>query len=472
MLKMAKHYTALGKKSTSGQQVLSHNPVRIGFFHYFYDERSAGVNTVVANNIKGFKEFYPNIQPILIAEEFQEGIFEEYDKMQLHPNELISDSRLITPERNFLRADTIKNGLLDLKNSFEDGFFGENILRGIDSSVTKGVRDFSEDEKVSDIAIMYRNHDFFHDYYDDLIPFLSNFANVRDPIPKSSNVTQLGLTSSMQNKLENFLDEAEVLRNSVVCEDFYKKNDGKDSALKELFEKKGIVKPGEKIIAYPVRIDQRKNIEEALFITKILNEFHSGNYRLIVTATRDKDYDKPEDNVYERRMEKFAKEFEIPCSLGKAYKYIDGKEFNVGNLYHISELAISTSVKEGFGYAYVEPWISGTPLIFRRVWEVYEDFIERGMNFSKSSYGGSVLRATRNWETRLKRLENFLGNEVELKGVVKRLNLPAMIDSAIDNKDENARVVEREYGHISVIKDVIEMLKLEGYEKLEEVDSK
>lgn len=466
---MPENYEILEKKINPEQQVLSNDPIKIAFFHYFFDERSAGVNRVTANNIKGFEKFYPYIRPTLIAEEFQKGLFDQYERILLKPNEEINDSRLNFQERNLRRADSIENNLVEFKNLFKEGIFCENILRGIDQSVTKGVRNFAENPKVSDLPIIYRNHDFFKDYADDWISFLKDFNNVRDPIPRTSNVTQVGLTSYMQNELENFFDgEAEVLRNSVICEDFCKKNDGKDSALRELLEEKGIVKSGEKIIAYPVRIDQRKNVEEALFLTKILNEFYGENYRLVVTATRDKDYKKPKDNVYQRRIEKFAKDFDIPCSLGQAYEYIDGKNFNIGNLYHISDLALSTAVKEGFGYAYVEPWVSGTPLIGRRIREVCEDFEAHGMNFKKNLYDSSVLRATRNWKSRLEKLENILKNEAELKETTEKLNLPMRIEYAKDRLEKNAQVVEREYGYIPVIKDVIKMLKLPGYEKLEE----
>ena len=175
---MTKNYAVLEKKINSGQQVLSYDPIKIGFFHYFFDERSAGVNRVIANNIKAFEEFYPSIKPILIAEEFQENLFEDYERIKLNPNELINDSRLTIPEEHFLRASSIRNSLIDLKNSFKYGFFGENILRGIDPSVTKGVRNFSEHEKVSDIPIIYRNHDFFEDYPDDWKMFLKGFDDV------------------------------------------------------------------------------------------------------------------------------------------------------------------------------------------------------------------------------------------------------------------------------------------------------
>ena len=465
---MTHNYSVLEKKTTSGERVLSYDALKIGFFHYFFDERSAGVNRVISNNIKGFEQFYPNIQPILIAEEFQRDLFENYDRIQLDVNKSIKDPRLTDAEKNYLRTENIKQSLINLRNSFKYGLFAENILRGIDPTITKGMRDFAESEQASKIPIIYRNHDFFEDYPDNWISFLTSFNNVRDPIPKSSNVLQFALTSSTQNKIENFFDgEAGVLRNSVVCSDFYRKNDGKDSALREIFEKKGIVKPGEKIVSYPVRIDQRKNIGEALFVVKVLNEFHGGNYRLVVTATRDKDYARPELNKYQRRIEKFAKDFDIPASLGEAYEIIDGKTFNIGNLYHISEFALSTAVKEGFGYAYVEPWVSGIPMIGRRIREVCEDFEANGMDFKKNLYDSSILKATRNWETRLKRLEALLRSPAELEEVVKRLDLPMRIEYAKDKLKKNAQVVEKEYGYLPVVKEIIRVLKLPGYEKLE-----
>ena len=97
---MVKDYEVLEKKTDSGQQVLSNDPIKVAFFHYFFDERSAGVNRVIANNIKGFEKFYPYIKPSLIAEEFQDNIFEDYDRIKLSPNEAINDFRYNFQEKN------------------------------------------------------------------------------------------------------------------------------------------------------------------------------------------------------------------------------------------------------------------------------------------------------------------------------------------------------------------------------------
>ena len=464
---MGKKPEYLERKLQPGQKALTFDPVKIAFFHYFFDERSAGVNRVVENNLEGLKHFYPNFQPTLIAEEFEEPLFNKHQRIVLDSKSAAEDERYTPFEKNFVRGEYIKDELINLKREFRDGFVAENPLRGIDAGISKGLLKFAEDDKMVGSNINYRNHDFFQDYPDDWIYFLKQFGNVRAPLPISGNVTQFGLTTSMQDKLQNFFDgEAEVLRNSVICDDFATKDDGKDGELRELFEREGIVKPGEKIIAYPVRIDQRKNVEEAIFMTHILNKHHDGNYRLIVTATRDKDYDKKgEENVYQRKIEKFAEELEVPVSLGEAYKFIDGENFNVGNLYHISDLALTTAVKEGFGYVYVEPWVSGTPLIGRRIREVCEDFEYNGLS-KKNLYDGSDLRATRNWETRLKRLETMLKNPVSREAMVERLKLPEKIDYAKGRVDKNADIVKRVYGHIPVAREMIASFKFPGYDKL------
>ena len=443
---------------------ISYDHIKIGFFHYFYDERSAGVNRVIQNNIKGLKIFYPNLEPVLIAEDFQKGIFEDYKKIKLNLNKKHYDSRLTLQEKKFLRARELKDNLIELQKEFQDGLVAENVLRGIDQSVTKGMRNFSEYTK---IPVIYRNHDFFVDYPDDWISFLSGFNNVRDPFPTTKNTTQVALTSSTQNKIEGFYDgDVQVLRNSVVFDDFHNRSMKKAKELRTLFEEKGIVLPGEKIISYPVRIDKRKNVEEALFLTKDLMNISGEKYRLIVTATRDKDYPNFKDNFYQRAIENFAKENEIPCSLGEAYRFIDGKNFNIGDLYHASELALTTAVKEGFGYAYVEPFISGTPLIGRRIREVCEDFELNGMNFKNNLYDNSILKSGKNWELRLKRLNSILKDPFAMKQQSKKLDLPAMIEYSKKYLKQNARVIKNVYGNDVVAMDLVKMLKLPNYQNL------
>jgi len=64
-------------------------------------------------------------------------------------------------------------------------------------------------------------------------------------------------------------DDVFIFKNSVVCEDYLRKDDGKDEELERLLLDKGILKPGEKPLPYAIRADKRKNGEEALTITKM-----------------------------------------------------------------------------------------------------------------------------------------------------------------------------------------------------------
>ena len=456
-MNITENYTQNSKK------VVSQEEFKIGFFHYFFDERSAGVNRVIENNIEGLKIFYPNVRPVLIAGEFQEGILKGYEKKKIELYGKSYDPRLTSEEIEIKRVNLIKNQLRNLSKSL-DGLVVENALRGIDKSVTKGVRDFSER---AEIPVIYRNHDFLVDYPDDWKSFLAGFRHVKDAFPQNPNVLQLALTSSTQYKIDNIYDgEAGILRNSVVCEDFARTDLERAKKLRELFEEKDIVSPGEKIVSYPVRIDQRKNVEEALFIIKTLNEVYGENYKLIVTATRDKDYSSHKENVYQRTLEEFAETNKIPCSLGKVFKYIDEKNFTVGDLYHISDLALTTAVKEGFGYAYVEPWVAGTALIGRRIREVCEDFEANGMDFKNNLYDSSILKDGKNWEKRIKRLNSILKDKKDFKEAVERLDLPMRIESAKEKIDHNARVVRNIYGHDVVAKDLAALLRLPDFYKI------
>ena len=77
-----------------------------------------------------------------------------------------------------------------------------------------------------------------------------------------------------------------------------------------------------------------------------------------------------------------ARKHKINCSMGEVSEIIDDINYNVGNLYHISDFALSTSVKEGFGYMFVEPWVANTPQIGRHIDYVIPDFHKNGLDLN------------------------------------------------------------------------------------------
>jgi hypothetical protein len=260
----------------------------------------------------------------------------------------------------------------------------------------------------------------------------------------------------------------QIIKNSVVCED-YPKNNKKDEKLRQLLLEKGIFEQGKKHIIYAVRADERKNIEEALFITAMLSYISPNKtpYKLIVTASREKDYKNPEENKYQRGIEKFAQELGISCSIGHAYKYIDDNEFNISNLYHAGDIAITTSFKEGFGYAYVEPWVSGVPVIGRWIREVCEDFEMNGMKLKDIFYDNSVLYSKGTPEERMKYFAQILNDKKNLEKFAKKLNLEKRLHLSNKYLGHNANIIRDVYGHDVVATDLIKLYKLPGYQKLD-----
>ena len=204
---------------------------------------------------------------------------------------------------------------------------------------------------------------------------------------------------------------------------------------------------------YPVRIEKRKNIEEAVLVTKILNKSGEG-YRLVVTLPFLEDY--------KIRLKQLAEKYEIPCSLGEAGKFIGfdkTKGFTIAELFSISDLAVSTSVREGFGFAFIEPWISGTPLIGRKIQSVTEDFENSGMILD-SLYDNDPLPVRENFEERIKLIEKILSNPELLEKISKQVNLHELAKKASLSIENNATKARENYSYASVAKKFMTYLDL------------
>lgn len=435
---------------------------KILFFHYFFDERSAGVNRVIQNNIEGLKLFYPNLNPILVAENFEDNVLKGYEKRKIDLS---------------FNLETLINDISEISRSFAENFkdaniiSGHNILRGINPAVSGGFKNFSE---ISDKLVEYRNHDFVMRYANDYKKMLLGVENFGDWFPKNPEVIQSTLTSSTRCDMEIFFGgDIGIMRNSIIYDDLTFKNNKKDENLKELFLEENIFEPGMKNVIYAVRADERKNIEEALFITSVLKHVTGKPHKLIVTASREKDYPDPKDNKYQRNIEKFAETFNIPYSIGEAYKHVDGINFDIGNLYRAGDVAITTAIKEGFGYSFVEPWIAYANkeskekyVLGRWIREVCEDFENNGMKLKETFYDSSTLYSKGNSEKRMHYFAEILGDKKIFKKFVKRVDLESRIDSSKKYLHHNAETIKKVYGHDVVAKDLAKLYNLPNHENI------
>ncbi|MDR1288251.1 MAG: glycosyltransferase family 1 protein [Treponema sp.] len=117
---------------------------------------------------------------------------------------------------------------------------------------------------------------------------------------------------------------------------------------------------------YPVRGIRRKNVGEAL----LLSLFIPRGKTVTVTLPPPDGSEGPW-----LRWMRFAGDLELPVEFGA------GLNYSLAELYGSSCRIITTSVKEGFGFSFLEPWTAGRSLSGRRIDYVCEDFEGSGLHF-------------------------------------------------------------------------------------------
>lgn len=121
------------------------------------------------------------------------------------------------------------------------------------------------------------------------------------------------------------------------------------------------------LFLYPVRGIRRKNLGEALLLSLFLPRGTKLAITLPPTSARD-------EPIYQS-WKQLAQELHLPV------------EFEVGlhhplpELYGRARAIITTSVKEGFGFCFLEPWTAGRAVIGRRIDYVCSDFEKEGLQF-------------------------------------------------------------------------------------------
>ncbi|GHV80768.1 hypothetical protein AGMMS49944_25590 [Spirochaetia bacterium] len=118
---------------------------------------------------------------------------------------------------------------------------------------------------------------------------------------------------------------------------------------------------------YPVRALQRKNIGEALLLSLFIPPGRTVAITLPPTTAKD-------IGIYRDWMA-FARELDLPVEFELGLK--TSLEDSYGSALGI----ITTSVKEGFGFSYLDPWTAGRTVMGRRINYVCRDFESAGIQF-------------------------------------------------------------------------------------------
>jgi glycosyltransferase involved in cell wall biosynthesis len=127
------------------------------------------------------------------------------------------------------------------------------------------------------------------------------------------------------------------------------------------------IDPHKLLITYPVRVIRRKNIGEFILLSMLFS--NSANW--VVTQ--------PPKNPVEIISYEAWKQFCLEKNIKLVFEA--GLRVNFEELIQSSDWCFTTSIQEGFGMVYMEPWLLGTPVGGRNLEYITTDLSNSGMIF-------------------------------------------------------------------------------------------
>ncbi len=394
--------------------------LHLGIGHYgigFQD----GVNTVISRNVRALREIDPDLKITLFGKlssnyhDFIEpipGSLEYLDIEEFNPEtpsrKRVEKSIADQQVHDYVWQGTNLAEILDQKLADMDVILAENLGIGIDPTVTYAFYLYTQycNNSGSKKKFIFRVHDFvqqrphffrnvkkFHMYrfgvvpnwHSILYPYFPNIKYIAINRYDRTRLIEHGIEENRIYYIPNSIDQ------SIIPED------DRTEELRKIIIDKEKLDPSVRFILYPVRCVRRKNVEEAIFFICFLNKLANGygskhhghiegKFHLLISL-------KPEsgdDADYTKQLLNFIKKHQLPVSIGfndliALEREMDHqnptiiKRYSVGDIIRAADLIITTSVLEGFGFAYLEPWILDRAVIGRSIPFLTPDFQSKGM---------------------------------------------------------------------------------------------
>jgi len=203
-------------------------------------------------------------------------------------------------------------------------------------------------------------------------------------------------------------------------------------------------------VLYPVRAIRRKNLGEAI----LLSLFFRGDAKLVVTL--------PPNSALDRQIHAAWKAFAGRNKLN--VEFDAGLSKDLPSLIQASDFILTTSISEGFGFSFVEPWAAGKRLWGRRIDAICRDFEDKGLHFEHmysrldcpvewieedllAAWHGSLCKAHRRYRKHLDfdgnpadRLPNTADGLVDF-GLLNEKHQKAVISLVLRDKDCRRRLI-------------------------------
>jgi hypothetical protein len=300
-------------------------------------------------------------------------------------------------------AETLIEKLADI-----DVVMFENLGIGIHPAVTYAFYlyaqySYTRGEKKK---FIYRFHDFvqqrpanfrnikkFHHFRFGVVP---NWHSIL--YPAYPNIKYIAINRHDQWRLiEHGIEESNVYYMPNAVDKSIIPSDDRSEELRWKIIERGKLDASVRFLLYPVRCVRRKNVEEAIFLTRFFNCLAEGKTSREIPRLREIFHllvslrpTEGDDAEYANHLIEFVNEHNLPVTIGlndfvslerevDPQNPIEIRKYGVGDLYKAADLVITTSILEGFGFVYIEPWIVDRAVIGRSIPIITPDFQSAGM---------------------------------------------------------------------------------------------
>ncbi len=342
--------------------------MKIIIFHYHLNP--GGVTRIIESQVEALNTLYKDLTIKVVTGGCDNpAFFKQYNtEVSIHPELNYLSREDNNHVENFTRIDGILRKLCN-KN---DILHFHNLNLGKNPLVTLAVSRMAKEG----YNVVNHAHDFSEDRPDnqDFLNKIINEAFEEDltsvMYPQYKNYTFAVLNKFDYNRLISYgVEESRcsLLANPVIFSSSLSGH-STDKWRNEICNELGL-DAKKRIVTYPVRVIRRKNIGEFVLLASLFAS--SANW--VVTQP-------PKNPVEIEHYEKW-KDF---CSKNKIRIFWEaGTKVNFEKLIRASDFCITTSIREGFGMVFMEPWLLGTPVIGRDIPMVTNDLTASGIDFPR-----------------------------------------------------------------------------------------
>ena len=393
--------------------------IAIGHYHVGAND---GVNTVIWRTVNGLLQLDPTLRITLFGKEdsgigtflpWHNGQLRHRNIPQMSPDYPIPglESKSVQSQRvhDYIWHGT--NVADQLQDEFADAdvVLMENLSVGVNPALIYAFYLWTQSEYQagSRKRFLVRVHDFAQERpgnFDNIKKF-QRFLPSEMPdwhqilYPSTPNVEYIAInTTDYYRLLEHGINAHRVWYVPNCIDDSLTRLDEPCEDLRRLLVQQKGIAPDAGILFYPVRAIPRKNVEESIYLLCLLNNLRKEEeFRQKYGLTRDLHLvvslggSSPQEKEYTKRLQEFAAAHDLPVTIDISdlvglHREYDPDDPNrivkhgVADMYSIAQMTVSTSLLEGFGFVFIEPWSLGQCVIGRNIPSVTMDFKKAGLS--------------------------------------------------------------------------------------------